>query len=216
MLEIDKDGMVINNARILVRRTTAIERAQMPTVRGIIVHQTGSSTEQAVFSSYQVRGANGAHFLISKQGTIYQTASLYRRTNHVGNVRARCIAELRCTAAEIKRFRKSDYEEIHRIEMTKSVPERYPSNQDSIGIEIVGIASLPTDKKMPPNLTQRQQQVFINNNAVYEAVNGPQQGALSYLLEELKSSLQIPSTEIHRHPAVSYKNVTEAETATWP
>lgn len=215
MLEVDKNGMVINNARILPRRTTALERAAMPTVRGIIVHQTGSSTEQAVFNSYLVPGANGAHFLISKQGTIYQTASLYRRTNHVGNVRARCLAEHRCTAAEIKQYSKSGPKAISRTEMTKSVPERYPSNLDSIGIEIVGIASLPPSKKMPPNLTPKKQQEFINENAVYEAVNGPQQSALSYLVEELKNSLQIPGTEIHRHPAVSYKNVTEAETATW-
>ncbi len=215
MLEVDKDAMVINNPRILPRRIPTIERAPMATVRGIIVHQTGSSTEQAVFSSYQ-RGANGAHFLISKQGTIYQTASLYRWTNHVGIIRPRCLAEHRCTAAEIKQHRQVGLKGISRIEMTKSVPARYPSNLDSIGIEIVGKASLPANKKMPPNLSLEEQQVFINDNAVYEAVNGAQQGALSYLVEELKNTLQIPGPEVHRHPAVSYKNVTEAETATWP
>jgi N-acetyl-anhydromuramyl-L-alanine amidase AmpD len=215
MLEIDKDGMVINNARILPKRTSAIERAPMAVVKGIIVHQTGSSTEQAVFNSYMQPGANGAHFLISKQGTIYQTASLYRRTNHVGNVRARCLAEHSCSAAEIKQYAKSGPKATNRLEMVKSVPARYPSNQDSIGIEIVGIASLPPEKKMPANLTPQKQQEFINNNAVYEAVNGPQQSALSYLIEELKNSLQVPGTEIHRHPAVSYKNATEAASATW-
>ena len=214
MLEVDKNGMVINNARILPRRTTAIERAAMPTVRGIIVHQTGSSTEQAVFNSYLVPGANGAHFLISKQGTIYQTASLYRRTNHVGNVRARCLAEHRCTAAEIKQYSKSGPKAISRTEMTKSVPERYPPTWTASALKSLASRRCLRAKDAP-NLTPKKQQEFINENAVYEAVNGPQQSALSYLVEELKNSLQIPGTEIHRHPAVSYKNVTEAETATW-
>lgn len=215
MLTIDADGMVTGNARVQTRRTAAIERAPMPTVSGIVVHQTGSSTEQSVFSNYQLPGASGAHFLIAKDGTIYQTASLRRRTNHVGAVRPRCLAEHRCTQAEVVLYGKSSPKTTSRVEMAKSVPARYPSNQDSIGIEIVGIAKLPAHKPMPPKLTPQQQTSFVNDNAVYEAVNAAQQSSLHYLVTELQASLQIPEAEVHRHPEVSYKNPTEAGTAQW-
>lgn len=215
MLEINADGLIINNPRIVSRRTTLIERAFMPKISGIVVHQTGSPTEEAVFNSYKAPGANGAHFLIGKQGAIYQTASVYRSTNHVGSLRARCLAEHRCSPAELVQLRKGSPKAIHRIEMTKSVPARYPANVDSIGIEIVGMAALPAHKKMPLNLTPNQQQRYFNDNAIYETVNGPQQTALQYLVDDLRNTMKILATEVHRHPAVSYKNATEAGSARW-
>jgi N-acetyl-anhydromuramyl-L-alanine amidase AmpD len=213
MLTILADGMVTHNARISPRRFVAIERGPMATVSGIVVHQTGSSTEQSAFNSDQLPGANGAHFLIAKSGAIYQTASLKHRTNHVGAVRARCLAEHRCTPAELVLYRKSAPKVISRIELSKAVPARYPSNQDSI--EIVGVAALPVNKPMPPNQTLEQQARFLGDDAVYEAVNAAQQTSLQYLIAELQASLQIPKTEVHRHSTVSCKNPTEAGSAQW-
>src|SRR5260221_2436758 len=49
-----------------------IERGEMKEIHGIIVHQTGGSTAQSSIDSYKNPSANGAHFLIEKDGTIYQ------------------------------------------------------------------------------------------------------------------------------------------------
>ncbi len=209
--------MVISS-RIQPRRFNVIERTAMASVTGIIIHQTGSSDEQSVFSSY-TRGGNGAHFLITKNGTIYQTASLNLRTNHVGPLKARCLAEHRCTAAEFKKSVKfsqaSSVERMNRIEMTKTVPARYPSNTDSIGIEIVGLASLPPGITMPTGLSKAQQDAFLGEKAVYESVTRSQNISLRWLVDELIDTLHVSSSEVHRHPDVSRKNTTEASTAVW-
>ncbi len=200
--------------QVIPRRFIAIERTLMKTVAGIVVHQTDSSTEQATFSNY-VKGGNGAHFLIAKDGKIYQTASLNHRTNHVGPIKARCIAEQKCQPAELIKLKKMLPTAMNRVEMKKAIPARYPSNQDSIGIEIVSKAALPAGVKMPPSFSKEQRDLFMGKNAVYETVNPAQQMSLQWLIDQLTASLHIPKTEIHRHPDVSRKNLTEASTAKW-
>ncbi|MDA8519222.1 hypothetical protein [Acidovorax sp. NCPPB 4044] len=49
MLTIDPQGMVIQDARIIARREPKIERGRMDKVNGIVVHQTNTPTEAAVF-----------------------------------------------------------------------------------------------------------------------------------------------------------------------
>ncbi len=199
MIVIDKDGKIIDK-KIKLKITPAIEKNSMAKVRGIIIHQTGGSTAESAFNSYKVGGA-GAHFLIDKDGTIYQTASVIKQTWHVGKLRSRCLAEMTCTATELSLLKKFDPTRTHRRETGKSVPDRYPSNQDSIGIEIVGQA-LPLTE---PNPDKR----------AYEALTKEQSEQLKWLVQELRASLKVPLTEIFRHPTVSYKNKTEAGNASW-
>jgi len=213
MLTFDSQGMVERDSRIHPRRFMTIERTDMRVISGIIVHQTGAPSETSTFNSYKQANANGAHFLILKDGTIYQTASVFKRTNHVGPLKARCLAEHRCTPSEIKTFNAITPKAMHRIEMQKIVPARYPSNGDSIGI--VGAASLPPGVQMPPNLNEQQQRAFMGNRAVYESLTTLQQASLKYLIDGLTKALDIASTEVHKHPEVSRKNVTEAATASW-
>jgi N-acetylmuramoyl-L-alanine amidase len=121
MLQIDQQGMV-RDPKVIARRFAAIERTPMKTVVGIIVHQTDSASEQATFSSY-VQGGNGARFLIAKDGTIYQTASVQKRTSHVGPLRARCLAEHKCKPAafNISKFfpQPKLVERMNKIEMSQ-------------------------------------------------------------------------------------------------
>ncbi|WP_256249430.1 peptidoglycan recognition protein family protein [Burkholderia ubonensis] len=101
MLFISKQGHV-DAERIQVKIFSEIERSPMSKVNGIVVHQTDSPTAESTFNSYRKKGANGAHFLIDKDGTIYQTASLLKRTNHVGKLKSRCIITHECPTAELK------------------------------------------------------------------------------------------------------------------
>lgn len=198
MLTIDQHGQVLN-PRIRVDIKPNIERGQLRQVSGIIVHQTGGSTAQSAFSSYAPPKAKGAHFLIDKDGTIYQTASLFKQTTHVGNLRARCLAENRCTPVEFKALKKHRPTEENNREKKKAVPDRYPANHDSIGIELVGKAITVVGSKYP----------------VYETVTTEQNASLTWLILELRLELQVPMTEVFRHPTVSRKTPTEAATAQW-
>ncbi len=198
-LKIDADGMIVD-ARVKAARSIGLEHGDMKAVHGIIVHQTDAPTAKSTLDSYKRAGANGAHILIDKDGTIYQTASVHKRTQHVGALKARCIVENRCTPVEIKAYSKFDPEGMHKREMAKSVPDRYPSNNDSIGIELVGkSAPSPTDPKI----------------AIYEVVTDAQNKSLAWLTTMLGSALGVSMKEVFRHPDVSRKQASEASTAKW-
>jgi N-acetyl-anhydromuramyl-L-alanine amidase AmpD len=88
------------------------------------------------------------------------------------------------------------------MEMAKQVPQRYPSNEDSVGIEIVG--AVIVGKNQNPA-----------EHGVYEPVNEQQNASLRWLIAGLTSTYGMPMTEIFRHPVVSRKNPTEAKSASW-
>jgi hypothetical protein len=218
MLQIDEQGMLVS-AHVRPRRFSQIERQPLTDVKGIIVHQTGADRASSSLNSYANAKANGAHFLIDKDGVIYQTASVFKRTNHVGALQARCLAEYSCKPAAFAKSKgfpqESAVDRMHEIEMLKSTPSRYPSNVDSIGIEIAGKAFLPPGKSAPAGASPRQKEVYFNNNSVYEDVNHAQNLSLRWLVSELRQTLQIAESEVFRHPVVSRKNPTEASTASW-
>jgi N-acetyl-anhydromuramyl-L-alanine amidase AmpD len=199
MLFVNKNGLV-DAERIIVRRFSTIERGKLDKVNGIIVHQTGGSTAESSFNSYKNTGANGAHFLIDKDGTIYQTASVFKITYHVGNIRSRCYMENKCKPSEISKIKPllNKYKQLSRLEQKKPYPERYPANFDSLGIEIVGKPVSGEDQ-----------------DAIYEKINDAQNSSLKWLVAELSDTLKVSMTEIFRHPEVSYKVKTEAGTAQW-
>lgn len=201
MLHVDSQGYVLN-ARVQRTPRPLIERGALQKIKGIIVHQTGGSSGASSLSSYAIQNANGTHFLIDKDGTIYQTASLLRRTSHVGRLRARCIVEHRCSPIELETLKNFSPKNEHRMEIAKEVPQRYPSNEDSVGIEIVG--AVVVGKGLNPA-----------EHGVYEPVNEQQNDSLRWLIAELASTFGIPMTEIFRHPVVSRKNPTEAKSASW-
>ena len=200
MLSIDSNGMVVS-PHVVQARKAQIERGAMQQINGIIVHQTGGATAASALNSYQNAFANGAHFLIEKDGTIYQTASLKKQTWHVGRIKARCVAEMRCTPVELEQLRRFDPRGENRREMRKAVPDRYPSNTDSIGVELVGEA-LPLDE---PNPDRR----------IYVAAPEAQNDSLRWLIRELSITLSVPMVEVFRHPTVSRKNRTEAARVQW-
>lgn len=201
MLHVDTQGYVVN-ARVQRAPRPLIERGILQRVNGIIVHQTGGGSGASTLNSYTMQNANGAHFLIDKDGTIHQTASLFRQTWHVGRLRARCLAEHRCSPTDLHTLKHFSPKTEHRMEMAKPTPQRYPSNEDSIGIEIVG--AVVAGKSRNPA-----------EQGVYETVNEQQNASLQWLIAELTSTFGVPMSEIFRHPVVSRKNPTEAESASW-
>ncbi len=200
-------GIIVNRQGYLIHPDikqhvmSSVERGAMSAVHGIVVHQTNGSTPESAFSAYQQRGV-GAHFLIDRDGTVYQTASVYKVAYHVGAIRARCLAEHRCTPAQKSALNKMKPFEMHKNEMKKVFPDRYPSNNDSIGIELVGEA-LPRGNDVP------------DDKKVYETVSEKQNASLKRLIQIIKDCSGVSMNEIYRHPVLSRKNTTEALTAKW-
>jgi N-acetyl-anhydromuramyl-L-alanine amidase AmpD len=212
-LQIDLVGMVMD-ARVLNQRAPTIERGVLKDVKGIVVHQTDAQTAAATFSAYKKSGANGAHFLIDKNGMIYQTASVRHVTHHVGSIRPRCLAEFKCNAEVYKGV--GSGKPMHRIEVKKQWPERYSTNFEAIGIELVGRAELPPNF-VPRNDQQRgmSEEKLRGEFGIYETPTAAQNISLKWLVDQLIDTMKIAPHEVFRHPVVSWKNLTEARGAEW-
>lgn len=199
MSTLDNDGMLIDD-KISLKRYTSIEHGNLTRVSAMVVHQTDAPTAQHTFNAYN-SGGNGAHFLIGKNGQIYQTASTLKRCYHVGRlIKSKCLTldKNSCDSAAMATIlAKSWSNQIKALdahERQKAYPYRYPVNSDALGIEIVG-------KHV--------------NDTQYEAVTPAQNEALQWLLAELYSHFTLTKTDVYRHPEVSYKNPGEAKGATW-
>ena len=145
-LNIDDKGHV-QHERVLLKTAAGretispkIEREEMPEVNGLVIHQTDSPTVSSTLNNYAKANAYGAHFLIDKDGTIYQTASLNKTCDHVGKLKSRCAQEKSCSPEKTNSNEKLTPKKENEQESKKPAGERFPSNSDSIGIELVGMA----------------------------------------------------------------------------
>lgn len=181
-----------------------LHKGKIDKINAIVVHQTGGATAENTFNSYST-SPNGAHFLIDKDGTIYQTALTTQITYHVGKLKSRCLETAACTPAETSAANaiylqkgvsySVKVQNIHKLESAKSYPDRYPSNSDAVGIEIAG--------------------QFFAKTQSYEPVNAKQNASLKWLVAELSHHLSLQAGDVYRHPDVSYKQASEASTAAW-
>jgi N-acetyl-anhydromuramyl-L-alanine amidase AmpD len=198
-----KNGKLISS-EVTDKVTSPIEKGALQKVDAIIVHQTGGTSAESTLSSYK-DGAEGAHFLIDTDGTIYQTARVNQKCWHIGKIRSRCYQLKTCTADELTDikgilFAKNEsysvrVKKLHDHESDKPYPERYPTNEDSIGIELVG----GTDSK----------------TGDYDAVTKAQNASLTWLISTLEPLFNLSESDIYRHPEVSYKQSSEASSAKW-
>lgn len=151
MLVVDQGW--IRDAKVRSHPEPGTAHGKLGTINVIIVHQTDSSTAASTLSEYESSTrttkpkGTGAHFLIDKDGTIYQTASLEQKCWHVRPIYSRCYEQHTCTPLESKFYAgllkqtgggKPFVMGSYSHEKMKSYPDRYPMNEDSIGIEIVG------------------------------------------------------------------------------
>ncbi|MDH5823552.1 N-acetylmuramoyl-L-alanine amidase [Luteimonas sp. RD2P54] len=81
----------------------ALEKGAISGPVAVVLHRTVSAAPVSALAP--LSGDIGTHFLIDKDGTTYQTASLRKYTAHVGPIKSRCLAEGTCEAEEAKRLR---------------------------------------------------------------------------------------------------------------
>ena len=197
------NGRLISS-KVIDKISPKIEKGALVHVNAIVVHQTGGATAKSALDSYNTAGANGAHFLIDKDGTIYQTARVTQKCWHVGKIKSRCDQLKTCSPAELKNIQAIMHKQagsysarltkLHHHESKKAYPDRYPSNEDSIGIEIVS---------------------KFSDKAGYESATPAQNDSLRWLVTTLERLLTLSAADVFRHSEVSYKQPTEATSARW-
>lgn len=190
------DAGYLTDPGIVQTPITRISHAPMLQVNGVVLHRTESSTAASTLSTWRTREAGtGAHFLIDRDGTTHQTVSIKRQAWHVGAIRSRGEVEGTITnedQRELDAARKGQVEwrgpavrAVSRLESTRPYPERYPTNADSIGIEVVGRYRPATQDWDPPSPEQS--------------------AALRRLMGSLQRNFGLTDEDVYEHDAISRK-----------
>lgn len=187
---VDEQGYV-QNAGLVFKPIPALEHGALQGPHALVLHRTVSSTARSSLNAF-ARGI-GTHFLIDKDGTIYQTASLLQKTYHVGPIRSRCFEEGTCDAAEQSAVesleRRQAYREVHNREKVKPYPDRFPMNEDSVGIEVVAMYTEATRQWDPPTPEQSE--------------------SITLLARILKTQYSLTDADIYEHDRISRKTAGE-------
>lgn len=175
-----------------------LERGEMPQVDGIVLHRTESSTASSTLNAWRNDRPYGTHFLIDKDGTIHQTSSLNRQTAHVGPIRSRGEDEGTIPAAEQRELdaarravtgTSARVAAVNGIEADKPYPERYPSNRDSVGIEVVGRYNQATQ--------------------TWDAPTPEQTASIQRLVGTLQNNFGLTDHDVYQHDRIAYKTAGE-------
>ncbi|MGQ4583910.1 N-acetylmuramoyl-L-alanine amidase [Lysobacter sp. F60174L2] len=187
---VDEHGYV-QNAGFVFQPIPALEHGRLQGPHAIVLHRTVSSTARNSLNAF-ARGI-GTHFLIDKDGTIYQTASLLQKTYHVGPIRSRCFEEGTCDAAEQAAVesleRRQGYRDVHNREKVKPYPDRFPMNEGSVGIEVVAMYTEATRQWDPPTPEQSE--------------------SITLLARILKTQYSLTDADIYEHDRISRKTAGE-------
>ncbi len=149
------------------------------------MHRTAGDSAASALSAF--KSGIGAHFIIDKDGAIYQTASLDKQVSHVGKIKSRCDEEGTCAVNEQKVIDAMGWAPgtIHDHESRKSYPDRYPLNADSVGIEVVGN--------------------YSEESKVWDAPTAEQKASIRKLTSMLKNEFSLNDKDIYQHDIISYK-----------
>ena len=188
----------VQNAGFTIKPIAALEKGTMDGPKAIVLHRTDGASVQSALDSAGT--GVGTHFYVDKDGTVYQAASLLKRTYHVGKIKSRCMAEGTCPAAETRMITGWGWSptRVHNHEKAKAYPDRYPKNADSVGIETVSRCiknCAPGDKGTPE----------------WEPPTAEQKAAIASIVEILKKEYDLTNADIYEHDIISYK--TEGEGA---
>ncbi|MFD0739528.1 N-acetylmuramoyl-L-alanine amidase [Lysobacter koreensis] len=188
---VDNKGWV-QNAGFVLRAVPELEKGSMTGPKAIVLHRTsGDSVESALASA---KRGEGTHFYVDKDGTVYQAASLLKKTHHVGRIKSKCFADGSCPADEMRLIRSWGFApgRIYSHEKAKAYPARYPMNEDSVGIETVASCLTNCQPNEPDNVT-------------WDAPTPEQSAAISTVVGILKRHYGLGDADIYEHDKVSYK-----------
>ena len=164
----------------------ALEHGHLRDVNGIVLHRTESSTARSTLNHWQgSSNPYGTHFLIDKDGTVHQTASLNHYTNHIGKIRSRGKDEGTASEQELETLKGYSLAQTNIHERSKGYPNRFPTSLDSVGIEVVGRYDKATGTWDTPTPQQTE--------------------ALNRLVGTLNNEYGLNSRDIYEHDKIGYK-----------
>lgn len=202
--------------RVEVRRFTNLERGTRQQTNAIVLHMTGG-TAAGTLAAYARRDV-GAHYLITKEGKIIQTASLEQETAHVGTPRPKGYVP---TAAGGNRRVDGDL-----TPASRRVLDDMQAGSISFGEGVRRLARLEASKPYGNDRRDESTRGPINRDSIgiefearvgadgnYEALTPQQIAAGRVLVEYLQQRYGLEDADVYEHPDVSYKQYSEARGA---
>lgn len=190
-----KEFNIAQATHLQVKIFPNLEHGSLQEIKAIVLHRTDSPSAQATLNGYRTQ-SNGAHYLIDIDGTIYQTAGLDKKTQHVGEIKSHCYAQSTCSESDTILLRsyntltpREKKAAIHDLEKRKIYPQRYPMNEDSIGIEVVGR--------------------YDKQNETYLPATPEQLLAIDKLIEAIMQNFDLKSNDVFPHGLIASKKETE-------
>ena len=192
---VGQDGFMTDPG-ILHTPIPQIQHGAMSRPNGIVLHRTESGSATSTLNAWRTGpGGTGAHFLIDKDGTIHQTIRVDRQAWHVGAIRSRGEMEgtivpedqreLEHARAGQAEWRAGAVRAVSRVETTRPYPERYPTNGDSLGIEIVAR--------------------YVPATRTWEAPTPEQTTSIQRLLGILQRNFGLTDHDVYQHDVISRK-----------
>lgn len=186
---VNDDGY-IEGADIIFDKIPHIERPLPGKFNAIILHRTANENHKSVISGFrEPLNLLGTHFVISRKGDIYQCASLFKHTNHIGPIRMRAIYEMRATQKEWLLYKGKTAIANSATEMKKEYPDRFPINQDAIGIEVAAN--------------------YNENKKEWQVATEEQLKAVAKLVPMLQNIFQLTDDDLYQHQHISAKKSKE-------
>ncbi|EPT5087451.1 peptidoglycan recognition protein family protein [Salmonella enterica subsp. enterica] len=193
VIYVDPEGYVCN-ANIKKNKIDALgKHGSMGVINAIVLHRTAySDTAKKAFNGFAT--GTGSQFIIDKDGTIYQTASLFLYGDHIGLIRSKCYMEKTGTPEEIKEIynleKKKQYRYIHDSEIfCKTYPNRYPYNGDCVGIEVVSLN--------------------LGGHYKWEVATDRQLESINRLVDIIMNIYELSTDDIYEHDKISRKTMGE-------
>lgn len=90
----------IQNAGFVHQPIMALEKGTITGPKAIVLHRTDSTMATGSIQAFQ--SGVGTHFIVDKDGTVTQTASLLKQTAHVGKIKSKRYESGTCAADETK------------------------------------------------------------------------------------------------------------------
>lgn len=179
---VDEKGYV-QNAGFVLKPIAALEKGTMDGPKAVVLHRTDSGGIASPLKSFE--SGIGTHFIVDKDGTVYQAASLLKKTAHVGKIKSRCFDSGSCPVDEMKKIKSWGWApaKVYAHEKSKDYPARYPMNEDSVGIETVA----------------------DHDGKSWEAPTPVQARAIQSIIQIIKREYGLDNADIYEHDRISYK-----------
>jgi len=189
-IKLDKDGFFVSK-KITKKHKTILEHGKISSIKAIVLHRTNSSSVKNIIGN----SSEGTHFWIEKDGTIYQAASLNKKTWHVGSG---------LYSKEKDETGKGNYENTwpHKkrgaAELKKNYPNRYPINSDSVGIEVAGLWTKTSGKE-----TTGKYKGELKGK--WDDLTKEQEKSIVCICQALKKEYSLNNSDIYAHDEIKPK-----------